>query len=152
LRTASIVKDRNGTVTLVILTGVLSVVGALVSGCSIRVPESEVNGVYVADYENGTEKLTLEKNGKYSQEVRLKGSGKPVTKSGTWKYVPTGDGGIVTRIHLEDCLGVNDGFGKIRPDFATNRGGCSFPVERRWFIVGRLRLGPNEASPLWKMQ
>jgi len=133
------------------LAGVLSVVGALVSGCSIRVPESEVNGVYVAEYENGTQKLTLEKSGKYSQEVTLKGNDKPVTNSGVWKYQLLGND-VTARVALENCLGVNDGFGKIRPDFATNRGGCSFPVERRWFIVGRLRLGPDEASPLWKIQ
>jgi hypothetical protein len=136
----------------IVLAGVLSMLGALVSGCSIRVPESEVNGVYVAEYENGTQKLTLEKGGKYSQEVTLRGSDKLVTNSGTWKYGRAGDGDIVARIDLEDCLGVGDGFGKMRPDFATNRGGCSFPVERRWFIVGRLRLGPDEASPLWKIR
>jgi hypothetical protein len=135
------------------LVAVIFTLGALVSGCSIRVSESEVSGVYVAEYENGTQKLILEKGGKYSQEVMLKGSDKSVTNSGVWKYGPAaGEGGIVARIDLEDCLAVGDGFGKIRPDFATNRGGCSFPVERRWFIVGRLRLGPDEASPLWKIQ
>ena len=136
----------------VILAGALSVIGALVSGCSIRVQESELYGVYAAEYENGREKLTLEKGGKYVQEVTLKGSDKPVINSGMWKYRRASDGEIVARIDLENCLGVGDGFGKIRPDFATNRGGCSFGVERRWFIVGRLRLGPDEASTLWKVQ
>ena len=131
----------------IILAGVLSVLGALVSGCSIRAQESELHGAYVAEYENGTEKLALEKSGRYVQEVTLKGSDKPVMNSGTWKYHRASN-----RVALENCLGVNDGFGKIRPDFATNRGGCSFPVERRWFVIGRLRLGPDEASPLWKVQ
>jgi hypothetical protein len=81
----------------------------------------------------------------------LKGQDKPVTNSGVWKYQRPGND-FTARVALESCLGVNDGFGKIRPDFATNRGGCSFPIERRWFVVGRRRLGPDEASPLWKMQ
>jgi hypothetical protein len=53
-----------------------------------------------------------------------------VRNSGAWKYHRPNN-----RIELEDCLAVNDGFGKIRLDFATNRGGCSFPVERRWLVV-----------------
>ena len=113
----------------------------------MSVQESELYGVYVAEYENGKESLTLVKNGKYLQEVTLKGSDKPVISSGTWKYHRPSN-----RVALENCLGVGDGFGKIRPDFAANRGGCSFPVERRWFVMGRLRLGPDEASPLWKAQ
>ena len=134
-----------------ILRVMIALLGSLVAGCSIRVPESELPGVYVAEYENGREKLTLEKDGKYSQEVTLKGNDKPVTNSGVWKYQLLGND-VTARVALDNCLGVNDGFGKIRPDFATNRGGCSFGVERRWFIVGRLRLGPDEASPLWKIE
>ena len=135
----------------VILAGMLSVLGALVSGCSMRVQESELYGVYVAEYGNGTEKLTLEKGGRYVQEVTLKGSDKPVINAGIWKYQRLSNE-IGARVALEGCLGVNDGFGTIRPDFATNRGGCSFPVGRRWFIVGQLRLGPDEASPPWKVR
>lgn len=129
----------------------VALLGILAFGCSIRVPESELDGVYVAEYKNGSEKLTLEKGGKYVQEITLKGSDKPVINSGVWKYQLLGND-VTARVALENCLGVNDGFGTIRPDFANNRGGCSFPVERRWFVVGRLRLGPDEASPLWKTQ
>jgi hypothetical protein len=134
-----------------VLRAMVALLGILVSGCSIRVQESELYGVYVAEYENGREKLTLEKGGRYLQEVTPKGNDKPVINSGAWKYQLLSND-ITARVALENCLGVNDGFGKIRPDFATNRGGCSFGVERRWFVVGQLRLGPDEASPLWKMQ
>jgi hypothetical protein len=133
------------------LVTLISALTALVAGCSIRVQETELYGVYVAEYENGTETLTLEESGKYVQEVTLQGSDKPVVNSGVWRYHrPSNE--IVARVDLKNCLGVNDGFGKIRTDFATNRGGCSFPVARRWLIVGRLRLGPDEASPLWKVK
>jgi hypothetical protein len=131
------------------IVAVVFILGTLISGCSTRVPESELAGVYVAEFKNGTEKLTLEKGGKFVQEVTVRGSDKPVVHSGRWKYQLLGNE-ISARVALEDCLGVGDGFGAIRPDFTTNRGGCSFPVERRWFIVGRLRLGPDEASPRWK--
>jgi len=134
-----------------VIVAVLFILGALISGCSIRVPESELAGVYVAEYKNGTEKLTLEKSGEYVQEITVKGGDKPVINSGKWKYQLLGND-VSARVALENCLGVSDGFGAIRPDFATNRGGCSFPIERRWFIVGQLRLGPDEASPLWKIQ
>ena len=131
----------------ILVGGALSVVGALVSGCSMRVEESDLYGGYVAEYTNGREKLTLEKGGNYVQEVTPKGSDKPTINSGAWKYNRPS-----SRVELKDCLGVNDGLGKLRPDFATHRGGCSYPVERRWLIIGRLRLGPDEASPLWKVQ
>jgi len=124
-----------------VIVAVLFILGALISGCSIRVPESELAGVYVAEY----------KSGEYVQEITVKGGDKPVINSGKWKYQLLGND-VSARVALENCLGVSDGFGAIRPDFATNRGGCSFPIERRWFIVGQLRLGPDEASPLWKIQ
>lgn len=131
----------------VILAGVILACGILASGCSKRVHEGDLYGVYVAEYENGREMLTLEKGGKYHQKVTPRGTEKPTVNSGPWRYDPS-----TNRVELQDCLGVGDGFGKIRPDFATNRGGCSVPVERRWVIAGRLRLGPDEASPLWKIQ
>lgn len=133
----------------IVIVGVISLLGALVSGCSIQVQESELYGVYVAEYESGTEKLTLHKEGRYIQEVSLKGSQKPTINSGVWKYDPSRN-----RVEMEGCFGVGDGFGKIRPDFAAKRGVCSFPVGRRWFVVGQgqLRLGPDEASPLWKVE
>ena len=131
----------------IVIVVMLSIVGALVSGCSIRVQESDLYGEYVAEYQNGMQKLTLEKGGRYVQEVTLKESNKPMINSGAWKYHRPSN-----EVDLENCLGVGDGFGKIRPDFATNRGGCTYPVERRWLIWGRLRLGPDEASPLWKVK
>jgi hypothetical protein len=124
--------------------------GALLPACTNRVSHPEVEGVYVAEYKNGTEKLTLEKGGKFVQEVTLKGSQKPTVNVGQWRY-RVSENSVSARIDLEDCLAVGDGFGAIRPDFATSRGGCSFPVERRWFVLGRLRLGPDEASALWKV-
>ena len=130
-----------------IILSVLVSVAILLSGCSIEVQESELYGDYLAEYEDGREKLTLQKDGNYIQEITPKGTAKPTSNSGPWKYDRSSN-----RVELQNCLGVGDGFGKLRGDFATYRGACSLPVERRWFITGRLRLGPDEASPLWRIR
>lgn len=141
--------DRNGASRMSqVRTALLSIsllLCALVSGC--RVDESQLYGVYLAEYESGTEKLTLEGSGRFVQEVLVKGTEKPIMNAGVWRYYPA-----LNRVDLEGCLGVGDGFGNIRPDFAVNRGGCSFPVERRWLFIGRLRLGPDEAAALQKVE
>ena len=121
---------------------------ALLMACSSDMPDSELYGTYVASYQNGTERVTLQKDGTFVQEVRLKGSETVTVNSGTWRRVsPSNRPDIVD---LENCWGVGDGFGNIRPDFAARRGGCSLPVERRFVFAGQLRLGPDESSPLWK--
>ena len=108
--------------------------------------QSELAGVYVATYENGTEKVTLDKGGTFVQEVRLQGSDPAVVNTGTWQYR---DG----RVDLHHCLAVSDGLGQIRADFATTSGVCSPSLGRRWAFAGELRLGGDEdPSPLWKIQ
>ncbi|MGH2489968.1 MAG: hypothetical protein ACRDF9_00530 [Candidatus Limnocylindria bacterium] len=122
----------------------------LLVACTTGVPETELYGAYVATYANGSEKLTLEKGGTFVQEIRLKGSDSAVVNSGTWQVRrPSNRPDLV---ELQNCLAVGDGFGRVRTDFATNRGGCSFTVERRFVIAGHLRLGPDESAPLWKVQ
>lgn len=134
------------TATLVVLLAVI-----LFSGCTFRVPESELAGVYIAKYKDGIEQLTLKSDGTYIQEITHSGNDKPIVNSGRWRYQLLSNE-ISARVALTGCLGVGDGFGAIRLDFATNRGGCSFTIERRWFVAGQIRLGPDEASPLWKSQ
>jgi hypothetical protein len=70
--------------------------------------------------------------------------------SGTWQHVSP-SGRLSEVVDLKNCLGVGDGFGRIRLDFATRRGGCSFPIERRSVLGGQLRLFSDESSPLWKV-
>lgn len=119
----------------------------ILAACSAGPQDSELHGAYVATYENGTQKLTLDKSGTFVQEVRLNGSDAAVVNSGTWTYDKASN-----HVDLQNCLGVNDGFGRIRANFVANRGACSYPVERRFLFAGQLRLGPAESSPLWKAQ
>ena len=123
---------------------------ALLTACSTGLDEVELYGAYVATYENGSEKLTLEKGGTFVQEIRLKGSDSAVMNSGTWQVRrPPNRSELVD---LMNCLAVSDGFGRIRSDFAARRGGCSFPVERRFLLAGQLSLLSDESSPLWKLE
>jgi hypothetical protein len=122
---------------------------ALLAACGAGPPESELYGVYLSTYKNGTERLTLERGGTFLQEVRLEGSDSAVTNSGTWQYDRAGKA-----VDLKNCLGVGDGFGRIRADFIAWRGICGpIPVGRSWVIVGQLRLGADkDSTPLWKVQ
>jgi hypothetical protein len=123
---------------------------ALVAACTTGLPEAELYGEYVATYENGTESLTLQRDGTFVQEIRLNGSDGVVSNSGTWQVSrPSNRPDLVD---LKNCFGVGDGFGRIRADFASRRGGCSLTVERRFLFAGQLRLGPDESSPLWKVK
>src|SRR5438874_1413610 len=127
---------------------VLTLVCAVLSACSLQVEESDVAGVYVAHFKSGSEKLQLQRDGSFVQQVLVQGV--ETRNFGTWTYERTD--GVVAVIHLTDCLAVSDGFGDIRADFATQRGGCRFPLERRWFIFGQVRLGPEMPSALRKIE
>jgi len=117
---------------------VLTLVCAVLSACSLQVEESDVAGVYVAHFKSGSEKLQLQRDGSFVQQVLVQGV---ETRSfGTWTYERTD--GVVAVIHLTDCLAVSDGFGDIRAGFATQQGGCRFPV----------RLGPEMPSALRKIE
>jgi hypothetical protein len=121
----------------------------LVTACSGGLRDPELYGTYVATYANGTQKLTLRQDGTFVQEVRMDGIDSAVINSGTWQHShPSNRPDLVD---LKNCFAVNDGFGRIRADFAARRGGCSLTVERRFLVAGQLRLGPDEGSPLWKV-
>lgn len=124
--------------------GLVLAVGAFCAACSLSPQKSDLYGTYVAKYHTGTERLTINKDGSFSQEVTLESSREPVENTGSWTWDAS-----THFVYLAGCLSVNDGRGGIRPDFATGPRGCSFPLERRWFF-GRLLLGPDESSPLLK--
>jgi len=112
-----------------------------------RVGESDVYGVYVAHHRGGTETLTLNRDHTFRQEIQIDGAGALVTNDGVWVWRDSQWGSV----DLRDCLGVGDGRGGIRPDFASKISGCGYPPERKWFLFGQIRLGSDEAAPLWKV-
>lgn len=124
-----------------------SVFAVLLTGCSIRVHQSDLYGEYIAKFQSGTERLVLNRDGTYVQQVSLARGGEPVVNTGSWIW-----DGSDKSVLLRDCLGVNDGHGDIRPDFAVNRGGCGLSVERKWIFFGQLSLGSDESGLLRKVK
>src|SRR5437899_3309330 len=108
-----------------------------------RIEESDVVGSYTAHWKSGIERLTLNDDGTYIQEVMIEGGEAPVTNSGKWEL----SGGDVV---LDGCLALEDGYGDIRPDFRTPAGGCSYHAEHRWIVFGRIRLGSDTPNALRK--
>lgn len=116
------------------------------TACSATFDEQDLQGEYVATYENGTERVILRKDGRYTQDVTRSGEA-TVAHSGAWSY-----NSAQNRLTLTDCLGVSDGLGRMKPSPKVQTGACSFSVERRWLVVGQIRLGPNEGSTLLKLR
>ena len=108
-----------------------------------RIEESDVVGSYTAHWKSGIERLTLNDDGTYIQEVLTEGSDTPVTNSGTWEF----SGGDVV---LDGCLILNDGQDDIRPEFRTPGGIRSYRAEHRWIVFGRIRLGSDTPHALRK--
>jgi hypothetical protein len=109
---------------------------------------SDLVGVYVAKYSNGTEKLTLNEDGIFLQEVELKEprDSAPVNRTGSWTWDESRQ-----RLSIHDCWGGNDGHGRIRP-LQDEGAVCSYPLAREWWgMFGRLYLGDQGSAPLWKV-
>jgi len=100
--------------------------------------QTELYGTYVADYDVAKEKLTLNKDGTFVQEVMLKATSKVDIAKGTWIYDPKT--GYVS--FEEKFMLVLDGFRKLNPDYAHPKpGGVSEPVDK---YFGRILLGAAE--------
>jgi hypothetical protein len=100
--------------------------------------QAELYGTYIADYDIAKEKLTLNQDGIFIQEVRLKATSKVNIAKGTWSYDPkTGyisfEGGFML---------VLNGFRKLNPSYARPKpGGVSWPADK---YFGRILLGGAE--------
>jgi len=88
--------------------------------------QTELYGTYVADYDVAKEKLTLNKDGTFIQEVTLKKSLKVDLTEGKWSYNP--ETGYVN--FKENFMLVLNGFRKLNPDYAHPKpGGVSEPAD-----------------------
>ena len=118
---------------------------ALLAALVVRgwnIDDSDVVGSYTAHFNSATERVTLRRDGTYSQEVETEGGQSPVTNSGTWVL---SDRDVI----FDHCLVLNDGGDDIRPGYATP-GTCMYRAERAWYFFGQMRLGSDNPHVLRK--
>lgn len=105
------------------------------------VRQSEIPGVYQADYNTAKERLVLERSGTFVQEVALKSSDTTTLGRGMWDYDPN-DGYI--RFDGTFML-VMDRYGKIDTNYAMSKDvHVAFPLIKRF---GRIRIIGGEEPP-----
>ncbi len=113
---------------------------SLTPSCRIVVKDqSMLSGTYVADYKFAKEKLTINNDGTFIQEVTLKASSKVDVAKGTWTYIPK----IGYFRFDHNFMIVLDGARRLKPDYAKPRdSGVVLTPARRWFF--RISLGSGE--------
>jgi hypothetical protein len=101
---------------------------AMVSpGCSRIKSTDDIYGTYLADYAVASEKLTLNKDGTFSQELTIKATGNHDTANGKW-YYESSSGYVVFDNQL---LVPIDGFRKYNPNYKKPKDGTGvYPVDR----------------------
>ena len=97
------------------------------------VEEKDLYGTYVANYTFGSERLTLNADGEYIQDVFLKGKSKTLTHRGHWWYEPE-----YKDVRLEKGLDIADPAGGLRKDYNVPFDGVVLAHVRRAFPSIRL--------------
>ena len=111
------------------------------SACYGRVKTADLPGRYRAEYQFGEETLTLRPDGTFSQIFLIREGPKIGSNLGRWAYDSKD-----RMLDLQTFRVVSDGYcHRTSEDFV---GGSSVSVEREFFLVGRIRLGPDEGCPL----
>ena len=119
----------------------------LIFACSCYRPltVSQIAGDYVSEYSYGREELTLRNDGSFAQQIHLNSPPKDLESAGTWEYDRE-----TRRVELENMRIVDDGFGRLLPDYDKPKLGlASFPVERNP-LTGNLRLSQGDLNPFTK--
>ena len=107
-------------------------------GCGKPKSTGELSGTYVADYKVAREKLILNPDGMFTQEVTIKATAKVDVAKGTWHYDSKSgyvrfDGGFMS---------VLDGFRQFDPEYRNPKPGIvALPAGKTF---GRLSIGVDE--------
>ena len=118
----------------------------LLSACSRPKVSSDLCGTYVANYKVASEKLILDKDGKFTQEVTIKATSKVDVAKGKWRYDPK-DG----HIRFEDTyMSVLDGFGEFNPNYAHPKPGVYTTEVDKLFGTIRIGVYVNEQNVVYK--
>jgi hypothetical protein len=101
-----------------------------IMGCSKTVTESELVGTYVAKYPFGTERISLDANGEYTQEFTPSTTDRQASAKGRWSYnQATG------YVSFENCLIVHDLDGKLATNYNVPKNGLSVLPASRLFRI-----------------
>lgn len=102
------------------------------------VPVSKIYGTYSADYDIAKEKIALNNDGTFRQEVTLKKGLITDVVTGTWKYDHK-----TNRIIFYNYMdtGFIDGMEKMNANYNTELGIASLPVVT---FFGQIRIGSDE--------
>ncbi len=96
--------------------------------------EKDLYGAYIAKYPFATEKVTLNADGTYIQEVSIKGDPKTLTHKGRWRYEPSDK-----YVELENALDVTEPSGGLRKNYSIPFNGLVLMKVRR--VFPSIRLG-----------
>lgn len=90
------------------------------------VPIDEVYGVYECKYPPGSEVLTLQRDGRFVQEIRINNES-PTVVTGKWEFDPK-----ESKVTLHGFVSTIDGFGELQPDWRKRTTTAKLSVEKHW--------------------
>jgi hypothetical protein len=112
-----------------------TILGLVALSCSLvacwhRVSPGNLPGTYVATYPFGTETLTLNQDGSFTQQITIKNE-QPLITKGSWVFDPQ-----ESRLNLSGLTVAVDGLGHLIHDWRTAEPGTgSLPVDIVWFKI-----------------
>jgi hypothetical protein len=130
---------RKGVLVLALVSGIaLGVVGC---PFSTSVPEADIIGEHVADYDFGTDTLVILKGGEFRQTLKV--GKESVVQRGRWSIDREG------KLMLHGWIDVADEFGDLNVGWHKMvRSEVALPVERIWF---RVVVGSGATVPYRKV-
>ena len=118
---------------------------SIFTGCSKQVDETEIPGIYIAEYPFATETVTINNNGKFVQSIKVKVNNKVVTTNGSWRFDPNNKDVYFSK----EFMVIIDGFGEMIFNFdnPTRRAISILPVQS---IFGKVQIGVDPRIPYIK--
>lgn len=116
------------------------------TACRPHLTTNSLSGTWVAEYKGATERLILNPNGTYRQEIVAgdRNTRHELTNEGQWRVDDSDQ-----RVILNHALVISDGYGNLRDNYRSHYSEYNLPVEAQ-LMTGRLRLGLSEGVPYMK--
>ena len=113
-------------------------------GCGKPSSAADLYGNFVADYKVASEKLVLNRDGTFAQEVTIKGTGKVNIATGAWSYDPKK--GYIR--FDETFMSVLNGFREFDSNYARPKVGKV--VTKVGKVLGQITIGTAEGGIIYK--